>query len=193
MAVRRTTVMAHHLMTMVLSMRRRLRTALSQSVDTSAIIVPEHSFHEGMLSRGRRVRAQDRVIASITSITSIPLDPPGAARQQSADSLGESEGDATPVSTRDRIGQRARRPGLRETAGGELFPKPLKNDDCRPRAVGSGMGCRFIASACVSACDRPPGASFLGREKFAGAARARESRERSARARVQVTEARGAR
>src|SRR5262245_32344843 len=29
--------------------------------------------------------------------------------------------------TRDRIGQRARRPGLRETAGGKLFPKPLKN------------------------------------------------------------------
>jgi len=99
-----------------------------------------------------------------------------AARQQSADSLGESEGDATPVSTRDRIGQRARRPGLRETAGGELFPKPLKNDDYRPRAVDSGMGCRFIASACVSACDRPPGASFVGREKFAGAARATCSR-----------------
>ena len=52
------------------------------------------------------------------------------ARQQSADSLGESEGDATPAGTRDRIGQGARSPGLRETAGGELFPKPLKDDDC---------------------------------------------------------------
>src|SRR5262249_24987523 len=109
---------------------------------------------------------------------------------QSADSLGESEGDATPVSPRDRIGQRARRPGLRETAGGELFPKPLKNDDCRPRALAWDAGSSHPpASRPVI----PPGASFLGREKFAGAARARESRERSARARVQVIEARGAR
>src|SRR5262249_14652356 len=52
------------------------------------------------------------------------------ARLQSAGSLGESEGDATPAGTRDRIGQRARSPGLRETAGGGLFPKPLKDDDC---------------------------------------------------------------
>src|SRR5262249_48530276 len=87
-----------------------------------------------------------------------------AARQQSADSLGESEGDATPAGTRDRIGQLARRPGLRETAGGGIIPKTLKNEDLRTRRVGSGMGSRIIASACVSACDRPPRASFLGRK-----------------------------
>ena len=60
---------------------------------------------------------------------------------------------------------------LRETAGGELFPKPLKNDDCRPRAVGSGMGCRFIASACASACDRPPGGLHLSGVKNSPARR----------------------
>src|SRR5262249_36938384 len=57
---------------------------------------------------------------------------PAGARQQSADSLGESEGDATPAGTRDRIGQRARRPGLRETAAGELVARPLKNNHDRP-------------------------------------------------------------
>jgi len=51
---------------------------------------------------------------------------PGSNLQ--ADSPSESESDTTSAGAGDRIGQRARRPGLRETAGGKLFPRPLKND-----------------------------------------------------------------